>query len=169
MDPTNIIFAAKTSQRLDESVNAAQTDCTGRMIAHLRHRTAETLAAIEPAPGLRRVRTWGLRPLGPAEYAHAMRQSPDADPRVGLTYDQCAEAFAMAVVAIRHPDGSDESVSQATAGKLTVSPQSFVDRVFAATYGGAGLIAELGALAIQRAQIGDAGPFFLPPGTTLGR
>lgn len=167
MDTTNTLTVAKCTQRLDDSVDAAAPDCAVKLFEHLRARTPATLDAIPVRPGVKRLRTYDLRPLMPAEYAHALRQSPGADPANGLTYDQCAEAAAMAVVAIHHPDGNDESVTQTVMGKITVSPEAWTGKLFA--LGAASLLHELGAVAIKRAQIGDAGPFSLPPGTTLGR
>lgn len=163
MNPSQPLRAIVCSHPGDPAVDLSAPDALAALAQHARKRTPETLQAIPLKPGAA-LTLWTLRPLSGAEYAFVMRQGDG--PEDVLSYARCEAAFQLGVHGRTGPDGTANCAPVQT-GKLLFAPDSWMEDCWERLR--AAGIQELGALVIQRARLGDPGPFSLPAGTGLAR
>lgn len=165
MNPSDHLTTIRTAAPGDPAIDWSQPGCMERVIEHRRRRTRVTLDAVPTKPGAS-LTLYTLRPLTRAEYRYLSRLEPES-------YAQLEAAAEVAVVQV-----SEGPVLQEIPARAIVQGPSGAAAVTAATEEGSEILyarlgptglRELGALAIARCDLGDAGPFGLPPGTAPAR
>lgn len=162
MNPADPITTIRCSHPADPAINWKAQGATEAVLEHLRRRDPETLARIPVADG-QHLTLVTLRALTHGEMRHLLRQQqlPSASP-----FDIHELACGMAVEAIQC-GGARHEIAKREGGGLKQATDAGAEELWSRL--GMQGIEELGALAIQRARLGDAGPFALPAGVGLGR
>lgn len=164
-NPSDHLTTIRTAAPGDPAIDWSQPGCMERVIEHRRRRTKATLEAIPVKPG-EALTLYTLRPLTRAEYRYLSRLEPES-------FAQLEAAAEVAVVKV-----SVGPIVHEIPGRSIVQGPSGAAAVTAATEEGSEVLyrhlgptgmRELGALAIARCDLGDAGPFALPPGTVPAR
>lgn len=155
-NPSDHLTTIQTSMPGDPAIDWSDRGAVEKLADHRRKRTPETLAAVPVKSGAHLTR-YEVRPLSRNEYRHLSRLDAGS-------FDQLEAACDIAVVEIlRGPDRVPIPHREISKG-VSVATEDGSELLFEAL-GPTGM-RELGALAIARADLGDAGPFVLPPGTT---
>lgn len=171
LDPTIVWVAQVGAPRADRAFDRQHPEWRSRALRYVRTRAAADLAALPRVEG-RSPRTYGCRALSPAEYA-AVQAMPSE-------HERAQAAVRMACLCYRDLTGTVSAPTEA-AGRRPVATEAWLATL--AGLGGLQLVAELGAVILRRAELGDItdpeeveelaadpfGGYALPPGVGLAR
>lgn len=155
MNPSEPLLTCKTSMPGDPAIDWTNKSAAELVAEHRRKRTRESLAAIPLRQGAS-LTLYALRPLSRAEYRYLTFQDPGS-------FVQLEAAAEIAITSVRVGSNEETIPTRTVQTGVCAATQDGSDRLFE-LLGPTGL-RELGALALARADLGDAGPFALPPGT----
>lgn len=161
-DPIWIVCVATPyttqSPACDPAIDTSDPDCAHAMMRYVRSRSEADREALPLRPGAKPV-LWQVKPLRSAH----LRYIDEASGPV----ERAHRAFLCACHAVRI-DGVDRTAKvMASGGKFELADDAWLEEVFAEF--GDDRIAEVGAVAIQRAKAGPhaVDPFALPVGLRL--
>lgn len=168
--PDLLWVAAIGSPHVDRAFDRRHADWPARSTRYMRTRAQQDLEALPLRAGRRPV-LYAVTMLRPDTYA-AILAEPDPTRRSYI-------AVQASVTRLRLADGVEEAAPvDATVGGTRLASAAWIERLQA--LGGIGMVEELAAIAVRRAQIGDLPPdeeddgdpldrYALPRGIPLGR
>lgn len=154
-NPSAPIVTIQTSMPGDPAIDWASKSATETLADHRRKRDAETLGKI-PAKKDEHLTLYTLRALSRVEYRYLSRLERGS-------FEQLEAACEMVVTDVRRGP-HHEAIPTREVSKGVVAASEAGSETLYECLGPSGM-RELGALALARAELGDAGPFVLPPGT----
>lgn len=154
-NPSAPIVTIRTAAPGDSAIDWSAPGAMEAVMDHRRRRTRETLAKV-PVKSGEYLTHLHLRPLTRPEYRYLSALEAES-------FRQLEAAADIAIFRIERGPVSQDLPSREITKGVAAATEEASESIFDAI-GPTGQ-RELGALAIARADLGDAGPFVLPPGT----
>lgn len=154
-NPSAPITTIQTSMPGDPAIDWTHRGATEALSDHRRKRDAETLAKIPTKAGEHLTR-YTLRALSRVEYRYLSRLERGS-------FEQLEAACEMAVTDVVCGPHRQEIPTREVSKGVSAATEQGSETLYECL--GPSGMRELGALALARAELGDAGPFVLPPGT----
>lgn len=154
-NPSAPITTIQTSMPGDPAVDWTNRSATEALSDHRRKRDAETLAKIPTQKG-EHLTHYTLRALTRVEYRYLSRLERGS-------FEQLEAACEMVVTDVRRGPHHEVIPTREVSKGVTAASEEGSETLYECL--GPSGMRELGALAIARAELGDTGPFALPPGT----
>lgn len=154
-NPSAPLVTIQTSMPGDPAIDWANTGTTEALADHRRKRDAATLDKI-PAKAGEHLTRYTLRALSRVEYRFLSRLERGS-------FEQLEAACEMAVTDVRRGPHHEAIPTREVSKGVTAASEQGSETLY--EHLGPSGMRELGALALARAELGDAGPFVLPPGT----